>query len=327
MNTFEFRAMTTDIMLAADGDPAMVNEGFEVVTRWIKACEQRFTRFTDTSELAGLNRSEGRWYPVSQDMFELLTDAYLLVDQTNGIFDPSILPDLEKAGYTRSIEEIRAQDIGLQKPTHQTRSRINSGFNQRPVSFTSIRLDPKDQSVRLQPGMRIDLGGIAKGWIAEKAAYKLAAFSDAAAVDIGGDMFLIGQPKDEPLWRVGLEDPKVPSNDLAVLHARSPIAIATSSIVKRRWLQAEEIRHHLIDPRWGEPAETDWLSVTAIAPHGTQAEAFAKALLIAGSKEASQIVEGLPTLAYIAVDENGTLWGSENSKEYLYVAEKLPTNR
>lgn len=75
----------------------------------------------------------------------------------------------------------------------------------------------------------------------------------------------------------------------------------------------------MIDPRRGLPAETDWLSVTAIAPRATAAEAFAKALLIAGAGQAERIAERHPELAFIAVDRAGQLWGLNGAKELLDV--------
>jgi thiamine biosynthesis lipoprotein len=80
------------------------------------------------------------------------------------------------------------------------------------------------------------------------------------------------------------------------------------------------MQHHLIDPRTGQPAETDWLSVTVIAPSATVAEVFAKALLIAGSRQAERIAARRSDLAFIAVDRTGQLWGSNNAKEFLDVA-------
>lgn len=73
----------------------------------------------------------------------------------------------------------------------------------------------------------------------------------------------------------------------------------------------------MIDPRRGAPAETDWLSVTVIAPHATIAEAFAKTLLIAGSRNASAVAARREDIAFIAVDGAGKLWGSENAREFL----------
>ncbi len=129
---------------------------------------------------------------------------------------------------------------------------------------------------------------------------------------------MIGLPEGQESWQIGLEDPLEPAHDLAVLHAQ-PGAIATSSIAKRKWLQDGRLQHHLIDPRTGKPAETDWLSVTVIAPHAAEAEVFAKALLIAGSKGAHRISFGSQKIAYIAIDQNKKLWGLNTPLEVNHV--------
>jgi len=118
-------------------------------------------------------------------------------------------------------------------------------------------------------------------------------------------------------WDVYLEDPRSPTQLLAQLHIPSG-AVATSSIMKRTWSQGEKVHHHLIDPRTGEPAKTDWLNVTVIAPSVITADVYAKAILIAGKKELPDLLNAKQDLAFIAVDANGNLSGSSNYKEYLY---------
>jgi thiamine biosynthesis lipoprotein len=95
-----------------------------------------------------------------------------------------------------------------------------------------------------------------------------------------------------------------------------PGAVATSSITKRAWKQGEKQRHHLIDPRTGEPAETDWLSVTVIAAHADLCEVFAKALLIAGPREAQTIAQNAD-ISYLAVNREGNILGTQESLEYI----------
>ena len=166
--------------------------------------------------------------------------------------------------------------------------------NERP-SFSEMDLDESDQTILLPPGMALDLGGIAKGWIAEQAAKILSRYATACAVDAGGDMFLVGLPDGLEQWPVALEDPLQPENILTTLQV-DPGAVATSTVTKRVWQQAGKNRHHIIDPRTGEPAISDWISVTVIAPHAYEAEVFAKALLIAGPQEAEEIIRhsGIP---------------------------------
>ncbi len=309
MKTYEFRAMNTDIQLGAEGPEEAVETGFSQAKAFIEACEKRFTRFSDDSELSELNRSAGKWFVASPEMFDVVSQAVTLHRQTQGLFDPAILAALENAGYDRTYDQIRKYGafyapVAIKPSLHR---------------FSDVRLDSVRKRIWLPPDLRIDLGGIAKGWIAEKAALLLATWATACGVDAGGDAFFIGTPTDEPFWRVALEDPLDPQQVVANLKVQ-PGAVVTSAITRRRWQQAGKTRHHLIDPRTQQPAETDWLSVTVIAAHATQAEVYAKSLLIVGSRQATQIAERAdPKLEFIAVDGQKKLWGSKQSREVLDV--------
>jgi thiamine biosynthesis lipoprotein len=304
----EFRAMNSDIVLAASGaEPSLLREGFQQARAFIQQSEQRFTRFTDTSELAELNRAAGGWFQASTDMFQVLQEAQTLARQTEGLFNPAILPALKQAGYDRSMDELR-------------KSAPRSGTLQviEMQDFRSIQLDSSTQSVYLPDEMQIDLGGIAKGWIAEQAAWQLSEFSDACAVSAGGDMFLIGLPEGGLRWEIGLENPLQPEQDLAVLSV-TPGAVATSSITKRRWVHHGQAQHHLIDPRTGLPAQTEWLSVTVWAETAAEAEVYAKVLLIGGRQSADEFFDHLTSKAYLCVDKNGRVSGSSNYHEVFNV--------
>lgn len=303
MQTAEFRAMNTEILLAAEGKPEVVAHGFAQAEAFIHAAEARLTRFSDASELAALNCSSGNWFRASDDLFDLVREARDYFDQTNGWFDPTILDALEAAGYDKSMDEIRAHGV-----TVSSNRIMRARYDFRDVDFDEARC-----AIRLPRGMRIDLGGIAKGGVTESAALILADYADACVVDAGGDMFAIGLPKDADAWDVEIEDPRDAHATLAVLRMQ-PGAVATSSITKRRWQKDGQSQHHLIDPRTGEPAKTDLLSVTVTAPHATTAEVFAKALLIAGSREAPSIASRRDDISLIAVDGAGKLWSTKVEK-------------
>jgi thiamine biosynthesis lipoprotein len=308
MKTFHFRAMNTDIILAAQGDSSHVREGFERAQQYIEASERRFTRFSEGSELSHLNRSAGTWVHASADMAFVVSLAKQYVEQSGGLFNPSILPDLERIGYDRSMDLIRAEEALLPA------ARFGSSPSLLPLD--GLLVNPDENLIFLPHGMRLDLGGIAKGWIAEQAALILADYSLACLVDAGGDMFMVGLPEGEDSWQIDLEDPLNADRSLTRLNV-PPGALTTSSVVKRKWMQGEIPRHHLIDPRTGEPAKTNWLSVTVIAPHADMAEVFAKALLIAGPQEADVVVQNATEIYYLAVDREGKIWGSLESLEYV----------
>lgn len=305
MKYHQFWAMNTAFMLASEAPEP--EQSFAMTQTFIEKCEQHFTRFKATSELSALNRSAGDWFSVSPEMLELLILAMECHRATNGIFDPSILPDLQSAGYTQSFDQLREHGADS-NPSHGKRSAR--------IPFSAIEIDSLQGRVRLPLGMQIDLGGIAKGWVAERGAALLAENASACGVNAGGDMFLIGHPQGQDHWEVALEDPREPSKDLMTLLVDHG-AVATSSIAKRIWQQGDVKRHHLIDPRTGDPAETPWLSVTVFASTAVYAETFAKSVLIAGPEQAGALLNDHPEISFLAVDAQGQLWKSPTEKETL----------
>ena len=306
IHTMEFRAMNTDILLAAEGERVM--EGMRAVNWFIDDCEQRFSRFLPASEVTILNRWAGDWQEVSKDMMELLQLSMKYYFETKGIFDPSILTELKWIGYDRSMDEIR-ENGNMPLPYVSKRT-------SRPA-FHDMKFDVAGSRVFLPRGMEVDLGGIAKGWIVQKAAELLHTYAETCAVSAGGDMLFIGRPSDGSDWDIFLEDPRDASSMISQLHIGSG-AVATSSVMKRTWSQGEKVRHHLIDPRTGESADTDWLSVTVISPDVVTAEVYAKAILIGGAGELADLLNVRPELTFIAVDPDGNLLGTPNYKEYIY---------
>ena len=306
IRTIEFRAMNTTVMLAAEGDQAI--EGMQLTKTFIDECEQRFSRFLPASEITGLNRSAGDWQQVSDELFEMLQLSLQYYHDTYGIFDPTIMTDLKKAGYDRSMDEIRVNGVS-------DKTSVTSPVA--PRAFTRMTLDPAGRRALLPGGMELDLGGIAKGWIVKQAASLLHTYSEICGVSAGGDILFVGQPSDGLGWDVFLEDPRDPTQMLAQLNISSG-AVATSSIMKRTWRQGDKPRHHLIDPRTGEPARTEWLSVSVICPDVIAADVYAKTILIGGQRVAEKLIQEKSDLTFIAVDPRGNLTGSTNFKEYMY---------
>jgi thiamine biosynthesis lipoprotein len=308
LETATFHAMNTQVTLAGEGDPSRLKVGFDKAQRYIEQSEIRFSRFSKTSELSRLNMSAGSWFKASPEMIFMVMLINQFNNQTKGLFDPSILPILEYYGYDRSMDQIRSRG---------DRQLENSAIFPDHKPFQEISVLPQQGLIRLPGDVRIDLGGIAKGWIAEHSAMILADYSPACLVDAGGDMFMVGNPGNQAYWLINIEDPRFPGKVLTSLNVPQG-AIATSTVTKRIWKKGEYSHHHLIDPRTNMPAITDWLSVTVLAPHTDTAEVFAKALLIAGSQESESISKNTPDIKYIAIDQAGGIWGNLESLEYIH---------
>ena len=305
MKLLEFRAMNTSVIMALDSESG-TDEGLRQTQAFIENSERRFSRFLPDSEISQLNAAAGHWAEVSSDLLDMLVLSKAYHAETAGLFDPSILPDLKRAGYDVSMDEVRRRaDTGS---TIAVRS-------ERPT-LTSMEIDATGSRVKIPEGMEIDLGGIAKGWIVQGAATLLKSYGTAAAVNAGGDMYFAGLPEDGERWQVEIEDPRDAHKTVAKLHVGEG-AVVTSSISKRTWSRGGQNPHHIIDPRTGEPALAEWLSVTVVAPQADLAEAYAKAFLIGGREEATRLMLQRPRIAVVCIDAEGQITVSPNSKEYL----------
>lgn len=275
--TVQFVAMGTHIQawltVARAEDATLLQQ----VPAWFAAWEARFSRFRPDSELNQLNGYAGQWVSISAEMSEVIGLAIDAAAATDGLFNPLILPALIAAGYDRSFDQLTDGD----------RARAMNPVNSVAiVDWHAIDHDGLHKRVCLPPGAALDLGGIVKGWAAQKAADRLKT-SGACLIDAGGDMAAHGSPDDSAGWQVGLPRTRDGSDILGTV-VLTDQAIATSGVDHRHWLQADQPQHHLIDPRTSRPALTDARSATAIASSGVIAEIWAKVTLIAGTCDLAQ---------------------------------------
>jgi thiamine biosynthesis lipoprotein len=262
--------MGTEIEVFVDDAPgALAN--LQAVRLHFAVVEAALSRFIPASEVCRDNAAGGG--PVSALLAEVMATALDLQDRTGGLCDPASLTDLLAAGYDRTFDLI---------PTNLPNPR---GVPTRSPSSTEStrsfrrRAELSASHIHLHGGAQLDLGGIAKGWTVDHA---LELLDGAALVNAGGDLRARGEPCDGDGWHIGVQDPFALNRDAFTIRVRD-CAVATSSIVRRAWMRNGEARHHIIDPRTGEPAHSDLVAATVVAPDTATAEAFAKAAIIVGS--------------------------------------------
>ena len=274
----------------------------ELAVDRIDELERRWSRFVPTSEVCRLNASAGRAESVSRDTVVLVARAVDAWQLTGGAFDPTLLDALEQLGYDRTFTDIadRERDHGLAPMLAVDRP-----------APTDIRVG--EDAVCLPPGMRFDPGGIGKGLAADLVAELLLAEGAAGAlVNLGGDVRVVGLGPTGDAWTVGIEHPVV-ADPIALVGLRSG-AVATSTILKRSWRVGDEVRHHLIDPHTGWPADSDVALASIIAGEGWRAEVLAKAALLRGADRAFDLL-GDGT-AGLVVGRDGTVHVSPNFTHY-----------
>jgi thiamine biosynthesis lipoprotein len=300
MQKIEFRAMGCAMMATVDSSTQDATAILNALPAQFEAWEQCLSRFRDDSELSRLNHSHGQWTPVSSTLWAVLMHSIWGARESNGLVTPTLLAALEAAGYDRSFDALQADT--------QPRPVLNVKH-----SWRDIEVDAGRCAVRLPFDLRIDLGGVAKGWAAQEAARMLSKYG-TALVDAGGDIAVMGGP-----LLIGIADPFVPEQSLAVVSVANA-AVATSGRDYRRWQVNGAWQHHIIDPRTLAPAQTDVLTASAIAPDADSAEVAAKTMLILGSERGLAWIEWRGWAALLAL-ENGTQIRSNRFAQHEYQQE------
>jgi FAD:protein FMN transferase len=307
MQKIEFYAMGTHMSAFLDNDQHQASDILTQVPEWFETWEQCLSRFRPDSELNRLNNSagSGKFFSVSPILWDVLNQALQANTESGGLVSPAILNELENAGYDRDFDQLAA----LEEPSSQ-------GLLPNSTSLDEIEMRTEAQSIRLPSGLRLDFGGIAKGWAASQAAQKLAEIAPAL-VNAGGDIAVSAPPHSMKFWPIGVDNPHLPGASLATLKIAAG-GVATSGKDHRRWQKNGVWQHHIIDPRYGLPAETDLISATIIAPSATEAETAAKMVLISGSISGLDWLGQHPHLSGLMVHENGQMITSPGFSKYLW---------
>ncbi|HET7419398.1 MAG TPA: FAD:protein FMN transferase [Candidatus Dormibacteraeota bacterium] len=216
---------------------------------WVRRVAGLLTRFSDDSEISQLNACAGEWSRVSDETERVLRASLRAYELSMGLVNVAVLPSMLAIGYSRPLAEGPAVAV-LDRA--------------RPLPPLPDVLDVRAGRARVARGAAVDLGGIAKGWMADRLCEMLGPHSLA---NLGGDLRAAGE------WPVAFGGVTLLLRDQGA---------ATSSVRRRRW----GALHHLIDPRTGLPADSDLAEVSVVAATGFEAEVLAKTALLLGGESA-----------------------------------------
>jgi thiamine biosynthesis lipoprotein len=262
----------------------------------IERLEHCWSRFRRDSELSRLNARAGEWVDVSSAMLLALTCAVDLHRSTRGLFDPTVLDALERAGYDRTFEDVPDADDRAVAPVARMAA---PGLEQ-------VEIDVDAARVRAPRGVRIDLGGVGKGLAADLVTRGLVdRGARSALVSLGGDMRARGEAP-EGAWKIPVEDPH-DATCVAFVHPLVDAALVSSTRRIRSWTRAGVELHHIIDPRTGDSARTEVVAVVAVAADAWWAEGVAKAILIAGADTGAVLARATGVHAWLFFEDGRTI--------------------
>jgi thiamine biosynthesis lipoprotein len=282
-------AMGTFVAMRAAGPraPAALDEAMAEIHR----LDRLFDYGGAESDVGRLNLAAGGGpIAVQQETIVVLERALDYARASGGAFDPTVGPLVDVWGF-RPDTERRVPD----------NASIASALAL--VDYRLVRIDKASGTAELtRAGMRVDLGGIAKGYAADRAADVLVrAGITSAILDIGGNVYVLGLRDGAHRWRVGLQHPRQTDAMFGVLSLTGH-SVATSGDYQRFFEADGERYHHVLDPRTGQPAR-GLIAASIVAETGLDADAASTAVFVLGLEPGLQLLESMGLEAVLFTEE------------------------
>jgi FAD:protein FMN transferase len=270
---------------------AEVTSALEAAFGEMLRLDDLLSSWKESSDVGRLNRAEGQAVRVSAETLAVLDRALWSSRASDGAFDVTfaVISDLWRFG-----------DAADQTPRIPSKEAV---ARRRPlIDFRKLEVNHEVQTVRLPAAMRMDFGGIAKGYVVDRAARVLKARGLVSFfVQAGGDLLGIGRKPSGDAWTGGVQDPRGPRGSFFASLEFSDHAFSTAGDYARAYLVDGRRYHHIIDPRTGYPA-TACRSVTVWAEDAFTADALDDAVFILGPEQGLALVERTPGVGAVIVD-------------------------
>ena len=292
----------TETVLAMDTVMALTPYGAEAQSAVQAACqrvtelETLFSVTREDSEVYAINHSQGQWTAVSEETGFLLKNALTLGEQSDGALDISIYPVMRAWGFTTD--------------THQVPENAVLAELLRQVDYSQIMLDEQGQRVRIEAGMAIDFGSLAKGYAGDQIMDIFRSYGlTSAIINLGGNIQTLGhKPSGEP-WQVAVQAPDGQTY-VGVLETADQ-AVVTSAGYERYFEENGEIYWHILDPHNGLPARNGALSVTIVGESGMLCDALSTMLFVLGPDQAAEYWRREGGFDFIMITEKGEILMTE----------------
>jgi thiamine biosynthesis lipoprotein len=273
-------------------DKAKADPAIDAVLDEMRRIDETMSTYKPTSEVSQVNaKAADGPMRISKELFDLLTTAKEYSRITDGAFDITYA----SVGYL----------YDFRKHVHPDEAQIDKALP--AVNYRHVLLDAKNQTVQFsQKGVRIDLGGIAKGYSVDRGIDILKARGVTRAyVAAGGDSRILGDRFGKP-WMVGIRDPRKGSGEWIKSIPLADCAISTSGDYERFFEENGVRYHHIIDPHTGHSA-SKVRSATVIGPYATRTDGLSKTAFVLGPEKAMEIYNRIDDIDAIIVKLDGSV--------------------
>lgn len=291
--TAQIFALDTVIELTAYGKHG--EDALTAAKDKIYALEKLFSVTNTNSDIYRINTSQDEFVTVSEDVYKLTEEAVSLNILTEGNFDITLYNILKLWGFTTKEYRVPSDE------------ELRDTLDKTGVEKISLK---NSNQISVASGCALDLGGIAKGYIADKASDAMKeAGADYGLISLGGNIRTVGEKDDGTDWIVGVRHPDVNEPFLTV--SAKECSVITSGAYQRNFEVNGSVYHHIINPKTGKPSESDALSVTIIGNDGALCDALSTALFVGGTEYAQKLYESNHSFEYVILATNNTVYASK----------------
>ena len=258
-----------------------------------KLCEKYDTMCTTTntdSELYKLNHANGQPFTVSSETANLIQEGIHYSELSGGAFDLTIEPVSALWDFKADKPTVPSSDAIAQAVSH--------------VDYTKV--DIQDNTVTLEdPEAGIDLGAIAKGYIADQVkTYLKKQGIKHAIINLGGNVDVIGTKPDGSKYNIGIQKPFDESGEAITSVQLKDQTVVTSGIYERYFKKNGKLYHHILDPRTGYPCENNLYSVSIITDSSTKADALSTTCFLLGYEKGMELIQSMDGVEAIFITDD-----------------------
>ena len=287
---FYFDTVIT-VTLYDETDDSLIDGCFDLCDRY----EKMLSRTVEGSDIWNVNHAKGKETEVDPKTAYLLNEALSYCELTGGRFDVSI-------AAASSLWDFGEHDNPLPDPDDLKKALDH-------IDYRKVHVDEESCTVRLDdPEMMIDLGGIAKGFIADElAAYLRDNDVQRALINLGGNVMVLGSKPDGTPFKVGIQYPFKDEGEIIAAAEVSGCSLVTSGPYERYIEKDGRIYHHILDVRTGYAVENNLISVSVCAPSSLQADALSTSVFVLGLEKGSELIKSLDGVTALIITDDGEM--------------------
>jgi len=301
----------TVVNIKVFGD-TVAQKNMDDIQHMLETMDLELSRTKEGGDVYAVNQAAGKEaVVVSDNTFEVVKQSLKYAEEMNGLFDPTIGPLVDLWNIGSGGEQVPPQaDIDKAKAL---------------INYKDVIIDETAKTVKLaKEGMILDLGGIGKGYAADRIAdYLKEQGLDSAMINLGGSSIIaMGTKPGGAQWNIGLQDPDQSRGTQLGTIKVSDEVIDASGVYERFFIQDEVRYHHILDPRTGFPSQNGLKSLTIMSPNATDADALSTGVFLMGLEDGMKYFEALPgDIEVFFITDDNKIYATPGIRERLQLTD------